>query len=53
MLTKEEILNIIKKLENEIEIIRINDNIRYPRKDSIIDYLYCSIDLLKLEYDNA
>jgi hypothetical protein len=53
MLTKEEILNIIKVLENKIEIIKLNDYIRYPRKDSIIDYLYCTIDLLKLENDNA
>ena len=53
MLTKEEILNIIKTLENKIEIIKLNDYIKYPLKDSIIDHLYCSIDLLKLEYDNA
>lgn len=53
MLSKEEILNIIKCLENKIIIIRLNDNITEPRKSSIIENLYNTIVLLQLEYDNS
>jgi hypothetical protein len=53
MLSKEEILNIIEMLENKIVIIKLNDYITFPRKSSIIENLYCAIELLNLEYDNA